>query len=109
MACMEDSKNIFSNVSKENNNADPEIFSSYGYSIHQILVASIVNFHSIVKQIIKENDLDQSSDRLYYISPRDYMAFLSHFTALVDEKYKILENERNHLDIGLQKLEQTQH
>lgn len=42
------------------------------------------------------------------MSPRHYLDFINHYTKLFHEKRDELEDEQRHLDIGLQKIGETE-
>lgn len=46
-------------------------------------------------------------ERINYITPRHYLDFISHFVKLFDEKREQLEDNQRHLNMGLEKLEET--
>lgn len=58
---------------------------------HQILVNSLVYFQNIVVELNRR--LAKSAKRFNYITPRDFLDFISHFVELHNEKKSQLEEQ----------------
>jgi len=73
---------------------------------HVALISSIVNVHDRVKQAnIK---LSRNAKKYNFITPRDYLDFIKHFTTVLATKKESLEEQELHLNTGLDKLKETE-
>jgi dynein heavy chain 1 len=76
-------------------------------TFHDAVVASIVNVHETV--ISTSLALSRRAGCVQnFISPRDYLDLIEHFQKVFSEKRQQLEEQQLHLNIGLDKLRQTQ-
>ena len=62
--------------------------------------------HLAVKEV--NTNLARSAKRFNYITPRDFLDFIRHFVDLLQEKKEELEEQQYHLNVGLDKLKQTE-
>jgi dynein heavy chain 1 len=62
--------------------------------------------HLAVKDV--NTKLSRSAKRFNYITPRDFLDFIRHFVDLLIEKKEELEEQQYHLNVGLDKLKQTE-
>lgn len=62
--------------------------------------------HSTVIELNKK--LAKSAKKFNYITPRDFLDFIKHFVELYKEKKSMLEDQQFHLNVGLDKLKQTE-
>ena len=62
--------------------------------------------HGTVIQLNKK--LAKSAKKFNYITPRDFLDFIKHFVQLYKQKKLMLEDQQFHLNVGLDKLKQTQ-
>lgn len=67
---------------------------------------TIVGIHSTVIELNKK--LSKSAKKFNYITPRDFLDFIKHFVELYNEKKSLLEEQQFHLNVGLQKLKDTE-
>ena len=66
----------------------------------------IVDIHATVRDInIK---LSKSAKKFNYITPRDFLDFIHHFVDLTKEKKDELEEQQQHLEVGISKLKNTE-
>lgn len=73
---------------------------------HAILINTIVGMHSTVIELNKK--LAKSAKKFNYITPRDFLDFIKHFVEQYNEKKSMLEDQQFHLNVGLDKLKQTE-
>jgi len=73
---------------------------------HQVVIHTIVGIHSTVIELNKR--LAKSAKKFNYITPRDFLDFIKHFVELYNEKKSMLEDQQFHLNVGLDKLKQTE-
>ena len=73
---------------------------------HQLLVNNIVQIHHSVVEINKR--LAKSAKKFNYITPRDFLDFIKQFIRLHSEKKEQLEEQQYHLNVGLNKLKETE-
>ena len=73
---------------------------------HEALCQCIVDMHLAVKEV--NTKLMRSAKRFNYITPRDFLDFIKHFVELLHEKKEELEEQQYHLNVGLDKLKQTE-
>lgn len=73
---------------------------------HGILINTIVGIHSTVIELNKK--LSKSAKKFNYITPRDFLDLIKHFVELYNEKKSMLEDQQYHLNVGLDKLKQTE-
>lgn len=73
---------------------------------HDALCKCLVDMHLAVKDV--NNKLMRSAKRFNYITPRDFLDFIKHFMELYHEKKEELEEQQYHLNVGLEKLRQTE-
>jgi dynein heavy chain 1 len=62
--------------------------------------------HSTVIELNKK--LAKSAKKFNYITPRDFLDFIKHFVELYKEKKDTLEDQQLHLNVGLDKLKETE-
>lgn len=62
--------------------------------------------HSTVIELNKK--LAKSAKKFNYITPRDFLDFIKHFVELYKEKKDNLEDQQLHLNVGLDKLKETE-
>ena len=75
--------------------------------LQEAVVISLVNMHNIVKQLTIVQ-AKSSSQRVHYLSPRDFLDFIKKFQAVDAEKRDFLEDQQRHIRTGLLKLLETQ-
>lgn len=75
-------------------------------SYHHAVINTFVNVHNIVRKI-NENET-RKGHRTMTLTPRHFLDFIRHYLNLFREKRQDLENERIHLNIGLNKIRETQ-
>lgn len=73
---------------------------------HEAIVNSIVNIHNSV--VATNTKLSKAAKKYNFITPRDLLDFIKHFVNLYTEKKSELEEQQLHLNIGLEKLRQTE-
>lgn len=73
-------------------------------SFRQAVVAALVEIHEATKRIA---DASGTFERRTYLCPRDYIAFIEAFVAVVNERRSLIEDEQLHINAGLTKLRQT--
>ena len=73
---------------------------------HNIVINTIVSVHNTVGELNQR--LAKSAKKFNYITPRDFLDFIKHFTTLYNEKKSLLEDQQFHLHTGLDKLKQTE-
>jgi dynein heavy chain 1 len=73
---------------------------------HQVVIHTIVGIHNTVIELNKR--LAKSAKKFNYITPRDFLDFIKHFVELYNEKKSMLEDQQFHLNVGLDKLKQTE-
>ena len=66
----------------------------------------IVEIHKSVKAV--NIQLQKSAKKFNYITPRDFLDFIKHFIELQQEKKEELEEQQYHLNVGLDKLRETE-
>ncbi|CAM9106263.1 unnamed protein product [Ectocarpus fasciculatus] len=71
------------------------------------LVAALVGVHGSVKEESANPPLHSSAVR-HYVSPRDFLGLIRAFVSLVNEKRAELEDQQLHINLGLNKLRETQ-
>jgi len=76
-------------------------------TLRQAVVAALVHMHGSVKALT-ERQAKTTTDRRHFLSPRDYLDLIRQFVAVVNEKRAQLEEQQLHINIGLDKLVQTQ-
>lgn len=52
-------------------------------------------------------NLRSSAKKFNFLTPRDFLDFIQHFVELHKEKKENLEEQQYHLNVGLQKLNET--
>ncbi len=72
----------------------------------EAVVSAIVRVHRSVRTVGEK--LGRRTGRRTFVSPRDYLDFVHHFKTLYESKRRELEDQQLHLNIGLDKLEDTQ-
>jgi dynein heavy chain 1 len=75
-------------------------------SHREAVVAALVYIHSTINEA--NMLLHRQSGRSNYVTPRHYLDFISHLVHLVGEKREELEEQQLHVNVGLQKLLDTQ-
>jgi dynein heavy chain 1, cytosolic len=73
---------------------------------HEAIVNAIVNIHNSV--VSTNSKLAKSAKKHNYITPRDFLDFIKHFVNLYGEKKSELEEQQLHLNIGLDKIHDTE-
>ena len=73
---------------------------------HEALCLLIVDIHNSVKEVNLK--LMKSAKKFNYITPRDFLDMIKHFVELLHEKKEELEEQQYHLNVGLDKLRQTE-
>jgi len=71
-----------------------------------IVANTIVKFQEI--NIIANLELEKSAKNHSYVSPRDYLDFITHFNRIQNEKKNELISHQNHLMSGIKKIINTQ-
>jgi len=70
------------------------------------VINSFVHVHNTIRKI---NDAEQrKGHRTTALTPRHYLDFIRHFMNLFNEKRRDLEEEKLHLNIGLNKIKETE-
>lgn len=73
---------------------------------HELISECIVNVHARVRDLnIK---LSKQAKKFNYITPRDFLDFIRHFVDLTTEKKTELEELQSHLEVGINKLQNTE-
>jgi dynein heavy chain 1 len=72
----------------------------------QAVINSFVHIHNEVRRL-NENEA-KKGHLTFSISPRHFLDFISQYGKLFHEKREELEDEQRHLDIGLQKIGETE-
>ena len=85
------------NYSKDNMNAD---------EMYKALVDSITAYHMVIKDLNEK--LSKNAKKFNYITPRDFLDFIKHFTNLQKEKSEELNEQQVHINKGLQKIIETE-
>ena len=85
------------NYSKDNMNAD---------EMYKSLVDSITAYHMTIKDLNEK--LSKNAKKFNYITPRDFLDFIKHFTNLQKEKSEELNEQQVHINKGLQKIIETE-
>lgn len=67
---------------------------------------AIVQFHWIVKDLNQK--LAKNAKKYNFITPRDYLDFIKHFISVLHHKKEELADQQTHLNIGLDKLKETE-
>lgn len=70
------------------------------------MINTIVGIHSTVIELNRK--LAKSAKKFNFITPRDFLDFIKHFVELYNEKKSMLEDQQFHLNVGLDKLKQTE-
>jgi len=73
---------------------------------HELLCQAIVQIHNSVRDV--NTKLMKSAKKFNYITPRDFLDFIKHFVELLQEKKEELQEQQYHLNVGLEKLKQTE-
>ena len=73
---------------------------------HEAIVNTIVAIHNSV--VNTNTKLAKSAKKYNFITPRDFLDFIKHFVKLYGEKKSELEDQQLHLNIGLEKLHDTE-
>ena len=74
--------------------------------MHTLIVDSITSYHMIIKDL--NDKLAKNAKKFNYITPRDFLDFIKHFINLQKEKNNELNEQKSHIDKGLQKIIQTE-
>ena len=74
--------------------------------MHTLIVDSITSYHMIIKDL--NDKLSKNAKKFNYITPRDFLDFIKHFTNLQKEKNEELNEQKTHINKGLQKIIQTE-
>lgn len=67
---------------------------------------TIVGIHNTVIELNRK--LSKSAKKFNFITPRDFLDFIKHFVELYTDKKSMLEEQQFHLNVGLQKLKDTE-
>ena len=74
--------------------------------MHTLIVDSITSYHMIIKNL--NDKLEKNAKKFNYITPRDFLDFIKHFINLQKEKNDELNEQKTHINKGLQKIIQTE-
>jgi len=74
---------------------------------HELVSQCIVDVHARVRDL--NISLSKSAKKFNYITPRDFLDFIRHFVDLTAEKKSELEELQSHLEVGITKLQNTEH
>ena len=74
--------------------------------MYKCLVDSITSYHIIIKDLNEK--LSKNAKKFNYITPRDFLDFIKHFTKLQKEKNEELNEQQVHINKGLQKIIETE-
>ena len=74
--------------------------------MHTLIVDSITAYHMVIKDL--NDKLAKNAKKFNYITPRDFLDFIKHFTNLQKEKNDELNEQKTHINTGLQKIIQTE-
>eukprot|EP00830_Metopus_es_P014557 TRINITY_DN3901_c0_g1_i1.p1 TRINITY_DN3901_c0_g1~~TRINITY_DN3901_c0_g1_i1.p1 ORF type:complete len:1012 (-),score=209.87 TRINITY_DN3901_c0_g1_i1:2492-5527(-) len=75
-------------------------------SKHNILVQGIVKIHNTVREV--NTKLLKAAKKYNFITPRDFLDFIKHFVELHEVKKAELQEQQHHLNVGLNKLKETE-
>ncbi|KAI1728166.1 dynein heavy chain and region d6 of dynein motor domain-containing protein [Ditylenchus destructor] len=75
-------------------------------SYHNAVVNVFVHVHNTVRRV-NETEV-RKGHRVMALSPRHFLDYIRHYISLFKEKRQALEDEKIHLNIGLQKIRETQ-
>uniref|UniRef100_A0A0G4FLJ2 Dynein heavy chain, cytoplasmic n=1 Tax=Chromera velia CCMP2878 TaxID=1169474 RepID=A0A0G4FLJ2_9ALVE len=73
---------------------------------HDRLAQAIVAVHEQVE--IANQKLARAAKKSNFVTPRDFLDFITHVVGLVDEKRNEVTEQQQHLNVGLQKLRETE-
>ena len=76
-------------------------------TIHEAVIATLVYVHENVRAAGSATITGSRQRTHKFVSPRDYIDFISHVVDLFSEKRSCLEDQQLHLNIGLNKLKDT--
>ena len=74
--------------------------------MNALIVDSITAYHIVIKEL--NDKLSKNAKKFNYITPRDFLDFIKHFSNLQTEKNEELNEQKNHINKGLQKIIQTE-
>ena len=74
--------------------------------MYKCLVDSITAYHITIKELNEK--LAKNAKKFNYITPRDFLDFIRHFTNLQKEKSEELNEQQVHINKGLQKIVETE-
>jgi dynein heavy chain 1, cytosolic len=74
-------------------------------SHREAVVNAMVFIHESVHEV--NNDIRQRKGTVTYLTPRHYLDFVNHYVRLYVEKRDDLEEQQRHLNVGLEKLNDT--
>ena len=74
--------------------------------MYSLIVDSITSYHIVIKEL--NDKLAKNAKKFNYITPRDFLDFIKHFTNLQTEKSDELKEQQAHINKGLQKIIQTE-
>ena len=102
---------LFQVAKKLTENADlrKENFKKHDMSkeeMHTLIVDSITSYHMVIKDLNEK--LSKNAKKFNYITPRDFLDFIKHFSNLQKEKSDELNEQKTHINKGLQKIIQTE-
>ena len=94
---MDESFDNFKENEAVGENSDPK---------HDALINAVVNIHKSVKRA--NTKLAKNAKKYNFITPRDYLDFIAHFTSVLETKKAQLQEQELHLNTGLDKLKETE-
>ena len=74
--------------------------------MYTLIVDAITSYHMVIKEL--NDKLAKNAKKFNYITPRDFLDFIKHFTNLLTEKNDELNEQQAHINKGLQKIIQTE-
>ncbi|CAM9128550.1 unnamed protein product [Discosporangium mesarthrocarpum] len=84
-----------------------ELVREEGVNARHAVVAALVAIHRCVKEATEAPPSHASAVR-HYVSPRDFLGLIRAFVAVVNERRAGLEDQQLHINVGLNKLQETQ-
>lgn len=73
---------------------------------HHAVINAFVHVHNAVRKINETET--KKGHQVSALTPRHFLDFIQHYSKLFREKREELEEEQRHLDIGLQKIKETE-
>ncbi|KAJ1517337.1 hypothetical protein HMI55_000021, partial [Coelomomyces lativittatus] len=74
-------------------------------SYRDTILNGFVQIHQSVNSIL--DSLKKEQDQKYSCTPRHFLDFVSHFVKIFKEKKEELEDEQKHLNVGLERIQET--